>query len=319
MNIGRVELSNNVFAAPLAGVSDRVYRELALEAGCGLVYTEMISAQSLIYANKKTLSMLDLDDQYPVSIQLFGSRPDVMTEAAGILEQNGAGIIDINMGCPTPKIVKNGEGCALMQKPVLAAEIISKIAERVQIPVTVKIRKGWDEQSANAVEIAQIAEENGAAAIAVHGRTREQFYSGKADWDIIGQVKDAVRIPVIGNGDIFQPEDALRMVNETGCDAVMIGRGTLGNPWLLQRTVKLLTEGIVLPEPSPKEKIEMALRHFLMLRSCKGERRACLEMRKHASWYTKGLTNAAQLRQQINQTDTADELVDLLESFSAIY
>lgn len=297
----------------MAGITDKAYRILAKEAGCGLVCTEMVSDQALLYGNPKTCAMLDLaGESGPLSVQIFGTNPVYMAMAAEIAESRGATIIDINMGCPTPKIVKNGEGAALMKKPELAAEIVRAVADRVKAPVTVKIRKGWDEQSVNAVELAQLLAGAGAAALTVHGRTRAQFYAGKADWEIIKAVKKAVHVPVIGNGDIRHPKDALSMMEQTGCDGVMIGRAALGNPWIFTRTVCFLETGALLPEPAPAARVNMALRHFQLLVETKGEKVAVREMRKHAAWYVKGLRGAARLRDQINKAGSAEELKKIL-------
>ncbi|HBX22867.1 MAG TPA: tRNA dihydrouridine synthase DusB [Desulfotomaculum sp.] len=300
--IGSVKIENPVVAAPMAGVTDRAFRILAREHGCGLVCTEMISDQALLHGNPKTNIILDCrDEQSPISTQLFGSNVEYMARAAEIIAGRGADIIDINMGCPTPKIVKNGEGAALMRTPALAASIVAAVVERVQCPVTVKIRKGWDENSVNAVEFARLMVRSGAAAVTVHGRTRSQFYSGEADWDIIRQVREALDVPVIGNGDVGCPEDAARMLNETGCLGVMIGRASMGNPWIFSRTVQYLVTGEALPGPTPKMRRETAVRHYNLLAQTKGEMIANREMRKHLAWYTRGLRGAARLRGLINQ------------------
>ena len=313
MKIGSVQLESVVLAAPMAGVTDKAFRILAKEAGCGLVCTEMVSDQALLYGNPKTLKLVDLSGELPpVCVQIFGSQPGYMARAAKIAEELGAAVIDINMGCPTPKIVKNGEGAALMRDPKKAARIVKEVAGAVSVPVTVKMRKGWDEGSVNAVEVALRAEEAGARAITVHGRTRAQFYSGRADWRIIAEVKKAVRVPVIGNGDIWQPQDALAMMVQTGCDGVMIGRATLGNPWIFSRTVHYLKTGEILPEPSLEERVFTALRHAGLLAEVKGEKTAVLEMRKHASWYIKGVRGAAALREKIVRVNSINELRDLL-------
>ncbi len=311
--IGNVELANPVIAAPMAGVTDRAYRILAREAGCGLVFTEMISDQALIYGNPRTRLILEHGgEEGLLAVQIFGSNPNYMAQAAEIVAGEGASIIDINMGCPTPKIVKNGEGAALMKKPELAAEIVSRVVARVQVPVTVKMRKGWDDENINAVELARLVEAAGAAAVTVHGRTRAQFYSGEADWDIIRRVKEAVSIPVIGNGDVRTPLDAKRMLEETGCDGVMIGRASMGNPWIFSRTIHYLATGELLPEPAWEERIRTALRHLDLLVELKGERIGVLEMRKHAAWYLKGLRGAARLREKINQAGSVKEMRDIL-------
>lgn len=318
--IGDVLLENNVFLAPMAGVTDLPFRILCREQGCGLVYTEMVSAKGMHYDDKKTEKLAETDErEKPAAVQIFGSDPCIMAETAARLSHHetsvDAVIIDINMGCPTPKITKNGEGSALMLKPDLIGEIVKEVSSATARPVTVKIRKGWDDSHVNAVEVAVIAEKNGARAITVHGRTREQFYSGKADWQIIKKVKQSVSIPVIGNGDIITPEDAARMLEETGCDAVMVGRGAQGNPWLFKNAVHYLRTGEKLPEASPKDKLEMILRHMDMLIEFKGERTAVLEMRKHIAWYVKGMRNCTYIREQVNKLENRQQVIDVLEHF----
>ncbi len=313
MKIGAVRLDNPVIAAPMAGITDRAFRVLVREAGCGLVCTEMVSDQALLYGNPKTCGLLDISGETgPISMQIFGSNAAYMAAAAAIVESRGAWLIDINMGCPTPKIVKNGEGSALMKEPDRAVEIVKAVVERVQAPVTVKMRKGWDESSVNAVELARLVVDAGAAAVTVHGRTRSQFYAGKADWGIIAAVKKAVDVPVIGNGDIRTPQDAASMMKETGCDAVMIGRAALGNPWIFSQTVHYLETGVLLPGPTLKERVAKALRHFELLMGFKGETVAVWEMRKHAAWYMKGIRGAARLRELVNRTRSADEIRSIL-------
>ncbi|TCL38352.1 tRNA-dihydrouridine synthase B [Anaerospora hongkongensis] len=316
MQIGTVKLANPVILAPMAGVTDLPFRLLVKEMGCGLVYTEMVSDKGLIYQNEHTLEMLKIDErERPVALQIFGSEPDPMAKAAKIVEKAGADIIDINMGCPTLKIVKNGEGSALMRTPELAYSIIASVVEAVNIPVTVKIRKGWDDSSVNAVEMAMLAEKAGAAAVSVHGRTREQFYSGEADWSIIKAVKENVAIPVNGNGDVRTPEDAVRLRSETGCDGIMIGRAAQGNPWLFRQVTHYLSTGKLLPGPTMAERFEMTLRHLEMLVAYKGEHIGIREMRRHAAWYTKGLPHSAELRLRFNQAETREDFTAILNEF----
>ena len=314
MNIGNVKLENPYILAPMAGVTDLPFRLLCKEQGAGLLCMEMISAKALQYKNKNTKALLSIHSQeYPVSLQLFGSDPKIISEQARCIEDLPFQILDINMGCPVPKVVKNGEGSALMKNPRLVYEIIHETVKAVRKPVTAKIRKGFDESSINAVEIAKVVEAAGGAAVAVHGRTREQYYSGKADWDIIRQVKDAVSVPVIGNGDIFEPEDAVRMMEETGCDGVMIARGAKGNPWIFGRTKGLMETGITPPKPSGGEIRDMILRHGRMLSECKGEKAGIREMRSHMAWYTSGLPNSASLRNDMNQAETYEDMEKLLK------
>ncbi|HHW30923.1 MAG TPA: tRNA dihydrouridine synthase DusB [Clostridiaceae bacterium] len=320
MYIGNVKLDNNIFLAPMAGVTDMPFRILCKENGCGLVYTEMVSAKGMHYNDLRSNQLAQISDgEKPASVQIFGSDPDIMSSIAEKLNCSDASIIDINMGCPTPKITKNGEGCALMLKPQLVAEIVKKVSKASVKPVTIKIRKGWDENNINAVEIAKIAEENGAAAIAVHGRTREQFYSGKADWEIIRKVKEEVSIPVIGNGDIFTPEDAERMLKETGCDGVMVGRGAQGNPWIFRRIIHYLKTGELLPSPSPEEKLNTILRHLKMLVDLKGEYIGTCEMRKHIAWYIKGMQNSAKIKEKVFRLNSKDAIIELLREYFASF
>lgn len=316
MQIGSLKLANNVIAAPMAGVTDRAYRIIAREQGCGLAVTEMVSDLALLFANPRTYRMLDFrGEREPLSVQIFGSNPETMAKAAAIVVERGANIVDINMGCPTPKIVKNNEGSALMREPQLAAKITESVVKAVPaVPVTVKFRKGWDEHSVNAVEFARRMEESGAAAVAVHGRTRSQFYSGKADWEIIKKVKEALRIPVIGNGDIWSAQDAARMLGVTGCDGIMVGRGAMGNPWLFREITHFLKTGEVLTGPNPEERIQTAIRHLALMVESKGEQVAVFEMRKHAAWYTKGLRGAARIREIINKTQSRKEIEEVLKS-----
>jgi len=317
MRVGKIELVNPIILAPMAGVTDLPFRLLAKEMGCGLVYSEMVSDKGLIYENKHTKKLLAIDEQErPVALQIFGSDPDSMAKAAHIVAAAGADIIDINMGCPTLKIVKNGEGSALMRNPSLAYRIMAAVVKSAgSVPVTIKFRKGWDEQSVNAVEFARLAEQAGAAAVSVHGRTREQFYSGQADWSIIRQVKQAVAIPVIGNGDIRTPQDAKRILNETGCDGIMIGRGAQGNPWIFRQVTHYLSTGQILPQPTLSERIEMLLRQLAMLVRHKGEYIGIREMRSHAAWYTKGLPSSAELRLKFNQAMSKEDFIRIMEEY----
>lgn len=314
LRIGNTVLENNVILAPMAGVTDLPFRVLCREQGAGCVVTEMVSAKAVLYNNKNTRELLQIDPaERPAAVQLFGSEPDIMAEIAARLEEGPYDYIDVNMGCPVPKIVNNGEGSALMKNPERAKEVLTAMVRAVKKPVTVKFRKGFNDLSVNAVEFAKMAESCGVAAVAVHGRTREQYYSGKADWDIIRQVKEAVRIPVIGNGDIFTPEDAGRMLKETGCDGIMVARGAKGNPWLFGRINHYLDTGEVLPGPSMAEIKAMILRHGRMLVQFKGEGGAMREMRGHMAWYTKGMPHSATLRNEINQVETLERFVELLD------
>lgn len=313
LKIGNVTLENNVILAPMAGVTDLPYRILCREQGCGLVCMEMVSAKAILYKNRNTKELLTVDPkERPVSLQLFGSDPKILSDIAAGLEEGPYDIFDFNMGCPVPKIVKNGEGSALMKDPQLVREILTAMVKAVKKPVTVKIRKGFDDSSVNAVEIAKIAEDCGVAAIAVHGRTREQYYSGKADWEIIGRVKEAVKIPVIGNGDVFSDLDAKRLVEETGCDGVMVARGAKGNPWIFKEITTYLETGERLGRPSLNEVKETILRHGRMMLEFKGEPAGMREMRKHVSWYTAGYPNSAALRREINEVETFEGLTRLI-------
>lgn len=317
MRIGNIVIDNPVVLAPMAGVTDKGFRIIVKEKGCGLIYTEMVSAKALTYKNERTFSLIDLRHEVgPVSVQLFGSDPAIMAEAAMIVEAHGADIIDINMGCPVPKVVKNNEGSALMGNPHLAASIVKRMVERVKIPVTVKIRKGWDENNINGVSFAQRMEDSGAAAVAIHGRTRSQYYSGQADWDIIKEIKNVLQVPVIGNGDIFSPQDGLRMLQETGCDGIMVGRGAMGNPWIFPQLTELLLSGTVIPGPSLEERIDTAVRHGeLAVKFSQSEERAIKEMRKHIAWYFKGLPHGARMRDSVNKLCTLQEIKDLLYGY----
>lgn len=314
LKIGNVELDNPYILAPMAGVTDLPFRLLCKEQGAGLLCMEMVSAKAIQYNNKNTKALLEIHpEEKPVSLQLFGSDPDVISEIAKRIEELPFAILDINMGCPVPKIVKNGEGSALMKNPKLVYEIVSKTAKAIQKPVTVKIRKGFDDSCVNAVEIAKIVEEAGGKAVAVHGRTREQYYSGKADWDIIRKVKEAVSIPVIGNGDVVSGESAIALQKETGCDGVMIGRGAQGNPWIFSELLEYEKTGKMPERPSMEEIRKMMLRHAQLQMQYKGEYLGIREMRKHVSWYTTGLPNSAKMRDEINRVESYAELEVLLE------
>ena len=313
MKIGNVVLDNNVVLAPMAGVTDLPFRLLCKEQGAGLICTEMVSAKAISFHNKNTVALLETAPQErPISLQLFGSDPDIISEMAAYIEERPFDILDINMGCPVPKVAGNGEGSALMKNPKLVEEIISKTVRAIKKPVTIKIRKGFSPDCVNAVEIARIAEASGASAIAVHGRTREQYYSGRADWDIIRQVKEAVSIPVIGNGDVDSPQSAGKMLEETGCDAVMIGRAARGNPWLFRQICAYLETGVLLPKPEKEEVKAMMLRHARMQIEYKGDYTGMREMRKHISWYTAGYPNSAKLRGAVNAVETYEQLETLL-------
>ena len=315
LKIGNVTLPNKWILAPMAGVSDLPFRLLCHEAGAGLTCMEMISAKAIYYRNKATDEMMAIDpDEGMVSLQLFGSDPEIMGEMAKKIEDRPFAILDINMGCPVPKVVNNGEGSALMKNPALAGKIIRAVSSAVSKPVTVKIRKGFDDDHVNAVEMAKVAEENGAAAVAVHARTRMQYYSGKADWDIIRQVKEAVTIPVIGNGDVDSYESACRMFDETGCDGVMIGRAAQGNPWIFAELVAK-SEGREWNKPTREEVARMILRHAAMLIDCKGEYIGSREMRKHAAWYTKGYKGSSQFRGKLNEAESLEDLKRLMDDF----
>ena len=307
--IGNIEIANPLVLAPMAGVTDLPFRVLCKEQGAGLLCMEMVSAKAIQFNNRNTFDLMKIDErEHPVSLQLFGSDPDIISEQAKRIEEMPFDILDINMGCPVPKVAGNGEGSALMKNPKLVAEIVEKTSKAVSKPVTVKIRKGFTEDSVNAVEIAKIAEASGAAAVAVHGRTREQYYSGKADWDIIRQVKEAVQIPVMGNGDVNSPESAKAMMDETGCDFVMIGRGVRGNPWIFAQINHYLETGEHLPKPTHEEIREMMLRHARMEIELRGEYTGIREMRKHVAWYTTGMPHSAKLRKSLSEMEDYETL-----------
>ena len=313
LKIGSVTLPNNLILAPMAGVTDLPFRLLCKEQGAGLLCMEMVSAKAILYKNRNTESLLEIDPrENPVSLQLFGSDPEIISTIAHQIEERPFDILDLNMGCPVPKIVNNGEGSALMKNPKLAGEIIRRTVRAIDKPVTVKIRKGFDDEHINAVEMAKIAEDAGAAAVAVHGRTREQFYSGKADWDIIKQVKEAVSIPVIGNGDLLTAEDVIAMEEQTGCDGFMIARGAQGNPWIFRQILHYFETGEHLAKPTLEEVTQMILRHARMMLEFKGEYIGIREIRKHAAWYTAGYPNSARLRVAINNVESFEALEELL-------
>ena len=314
LKIGDVSLKNNLILAPMAGVTDLPFRLLCKEQGAGLLCMEMVSAKAIYFNNRNTEELLTIDDREPpVSLQLFGSDPDIISEMAKKIENRPFSILDINMGCPVPKVAGNGEGSALMKNPKLVEEIVSKTAKAIKKPVTVKVRKGFDDEHINAVEIARIAESAGAAAVAVHGRTREQYYSGKADWDIIRQVKEAVKIPVIGNGDVTSPEAARQLMETTGCDGIMIGRGAQGNPWIFQQILHWMETGEEEPKPDLEEVKAMILRHARMLVEYKGAYTGIREMRKHVAWYTAGYPNSAKLRARVNEIESLEALEHLIQ------
>ena len=315
LRIGNVQLENSYILGPMAGVTDLPFRLLCKEQGAGLVCMEMVSAKGILYNNKNTESLLEIHpEEMPASLQLFGSDPKIVSEMAKRIEERPFAILDINMGCPVPKVVKNGEGSALMKNPKLVFELVSAVVKAIEKPVTVKIRKGFDDDHINAVEIAKIIEEAGAAAVAVHGRTREQYYSGKADWDIIRQVEEAVTIPVIGNGDVNSGEKAIAMREQTGCDGIMIARGAQGNPWIFSELLEYERSGTLPPRPSVEEIKKTMLRHARLQLKFKGDFIGMREMRKHVAWYTKGIHGAARFRELINKVETYEELENILTS-----
>lgn len=316
LQIGTVCLDNNLILAPMAGVTDLPFRLLCREQGAGLVCMEMVSAKAIYYKNQNTESLMEIHpEEKPASLQLFGSDPYILSEMAKRIEEKPFAILDFNMGCPVPKVVNNREGSALMKEPELVREILTGLVKAIKKPVTVKIRKGFDEDSVNAVEIARIAEDCGVAAIAVHGRTRQQYYSGKADWDIIRQVKEAVRIPVIGNGDVVDGASAKALLEQTGCDGIMIGRAAQGNPWIFKEVLQYLESGIENAPPTNAEKKEIILRHARLQLEYKGEYTAVRELRKHLSWYTAGMPGSAKIRQKVNSLETIEELFRCIEEY----
>ena len=315
LKIGNVRLENPYILAPMAGVTDLPFRLLCKEMGAGLICMEMVSAKAISFHNKNTEKLMEIEEkERPVSMQLFGSDPDLIAEMAAQIEERPFDILDLYMGCPVPKVVNNGEGSALMKNPKLAAEIVRKTAKAIQKPLTVKIRKGFDEAHSNAVEMAKYLEDAGAAAIAVHGRTREQYYVGKADWEIIRQVKEAVSVPVIGNGDVTDPISAHKMMEETGCDGVMIGRASRGNPWIFRQLVEYDKTGNIPERPDVAELKAMILRHARLQLQYKGEYTGIREMRKHVAWYTAGYPHSAAIRRRVNEIETIGQLEEMLES-----
>lgn len=318
MKIGNITIENNTALAPMAGVTDLAFRQLCREMGCGLLYTEMVSAKAILYKNKNTFPLLETaPSEHPIAVQIFGSDADIMADmAAKLAEERSFDIIDINMGCPVPKIVNNHEGSALMKNPKLVEQILDKMVKKVNKPVTIKIRKGFDGQSVNAVEIAKIAEACGVSALAVHGRTREEYYSGTADYGIIAEVKRGVSIPVIGNGDIRSAADAKRMYETTGCDGIMIGRAARGNPWIFKEIASYFSYGTVPERPAPEEIKAMILRHAELMVRYKGEYTGIREMRKHVAWYTTGMPHSAAVRNQVNRIENLAGLKEMLGSLT---
>ncbi len=320
MKIKNLKLDNNIFLAPMAGITDKAFREITKPFGPGLMYTEMVSGKGLHFKNKKTENLLDTTKgEKPICAQIFGHEPDILSEIAISAVEHGADIVDINMGCPAPKIVNNGDGSALSKNPVLAGEIIKAVSTSVTVPVTIKIRKGWDENNISAVKMAEIAEKNGAALVTVHGRTRKEFYSGKADLDIIKAVKDAVSIPVIGNGDIIDGHSAKHMLEFTGCDGIMIGRGAQGNPWIFREVLHYLKTGEILPPPTIYERAEKMREHLNLIVKYKGEYIGIQEARKHMAWYIKGFKGGAKLRDEINKASSLSLMQEIINSILEKY
>ena len=309
-----IDFTDKIILAPMAGICDLPFRLLCKEQGCDIVYTEMISAKGMYYNNKNTEPLLMTDDrEKPVGVQIFGSEPRLMAEQAKRIEDRGFAFIDVNMGCPVPKIVNNGDGSALMKNPALIGDIVSEMVNMCSLPITIKIRAGFNDDSINAPEIARIAESAGVSAIAVHARTREQYYHGKADWKIIKAVKESVKVPVIGNGDVASGEDVIRIKKETGCDSVMIGRAAKGNPWLFSDIKEYLKSGNHMVRPTANEICDMMFRHAKLMIEYKGEFTGIHEMRKHVAWYTQGMPNSAKLRADINSVETFDEMKEMIE------
>lgn len=316
MKIGNIDIKGKLALGPMAGVTDLPFRILCKEQGVDLLYTEMVSAKGILYQNKNTEALVTVDErEHPIALQLFGSDPQIMGDMAKQIEERNFDILDINMGCPVPKIVNNGEGSALLKNPLLIERIVSSIVKSIKKPVTVKIRKGFYKDECCAVEAAKAAEQGGAVAIAVHGRTREQYYGGRADWEIIKQVKESVKIPVIGNGDIVTPQDAEQMLRYTGCDGIMIARAARGNPWIFKQVKEYLDNGTLIEKPNIDEVIEMILRHAKLQIEWKGEYVGIREMRKHVAWYTAGYPGSSRLRNLVNEAVNLDDLVYLLTRY----
>ena len=316
MKIGKIKIKTPILIAPMAGVTDYPYRKILRDMGAELLYTEMVSAKGLVHGNQKTEELINLDKKGYNGVQIFGSDPKIMSKAANIVERDyEPDLIDLNLGCPAPKIVKNDYGSALMKYPELTGDIVNEVSKVTNIPITVKMRKGWDQDHINAVEIAKICEKNGAKAVAVHGRTREEFYSGKADWSIIKKTKKAVNIPVIGNGDIFSVKDANNMFEETNCDGIMLARGIQGNPWLLKKIIFKYKKDNDINDPNYEDIIDLALKHLEIAVNYYGEKRAIPLMRKHVSWYLKGLPHSSKIKDKINRLKTKEKVQKVLNEY----